>query len=143
MNKSKHFVSSLYQHPETDLHLEIVSNQTEMIDKWSSIFIQSDKIVGAQFYYTNPILYMLMKSADTQNSACLYDNIYLMNVDKTDVNSSNFLRVASAVNHNFLEKIGSYFDRFDQITANLIEMYHHEYGLYLVGIDVGDQDGTS
>lgn len=140
MNQEKNFISSLYQHSETDLHLEIVSENTEMIDKWSSVFIQSDKIVGAQFYYTNPILYMLLNETDAQSS-CLYDNIYLMNMENIDPNHPNFIQDASAVNHNFLEQIGSYYDKIDHLSANLLDLYYNEYGLYLVGIAVGNDDG--
>lgn len=130
MNQS---FSQIYVHKETQYPIEIFSMSMDIISQWTEEFIRADKIVGAQFYYSNPILYLIGQDIDPETCARLYDNLFLMNVDK--INPANFDPTITAVNSVFLEKIGSYAEHQRAVSSNFKD-YHNKYGLYLVGINI-------
>lgn len=130
----KRSYSQLYVHPETGYIVEMVAQNLGMLETWESTIIDADKIIGAQFYYTNPILYLLGAGMDPLASAPLYDNYYLMNISK--LQRDQFFPGIVAVNSVFLNQIGKYSEVSGELSQD-IESYHNQYGLYLVGIDVG------
>lgn len=125
--------SQMCVHEETGYAFEVVSIDAEMISKFTPIFQEADKVIGAQFYYTNPVLYMLIDDLDEDACACMYANYYLINTSGD--HSHEFVPGIAAVNYVFLERIGSYKENASKLGENF-EAFRRAHGLYLVGIDV-------
>lgn len=134
-DNTQNFFFQMHVHAETKYKLEIISNALEDMAYWAPTIIEADKIVGAQFYYSNPILYLIGEDIDVANAACLYRNIYLININEMD--TGQFYDSIAGINAVFLEKIGQYAEVASQISNNF-PSYHATYGLYLVGIDIGN-----
>lgn len=125
--------AQVHIHEETNYKLEIVSSTQDVLSQWASVFIQADKIIGAQFYYSNPILYLLCENPDPDVHARMYGNLYLIDLDKMD--DREFETSIAAVNSVFLTSIGSYSEAVPKVISNLKE-YFDKYGLYIIGIDI-------
>ena len=128
---SSFFTQTLLQE-ETGYSVEVVANSLEAMRKYTPIFTQADKIVGAQFYYSNPILYLVASTLDVANCACLYGDYYLVN--HTVEHEHDFIADVAAINEVFLKQIGSYREKHT-VVASDFDTLHDETGLYLVAID--------
>ena len=120
-------------HDETGYSLEIVSSSSELMSAFTPAFMETDKIVGAQFYYTNPIMYMLVEEFDKRFCARLFGDYYLMGTG--DGAKHKLFSGIAAVNSVFLERVGSYASHATELAENL-NSYQEKYGLHLVGIDI-------
>lgn len=131
------FISEMHVHSETGFRIEIFSYALDLLEIWADVFVEADKIVGAQFYYSNPFIYLLGKDFDPDTSGHLYGNLYLINVaNLNEINEAQFDNRITAANSVFLDKIGKYADVASDVSNNFVK-YHEEYGLYLIGIDTG------
>lgn len=111
------------------------------------IFMTANMIVDAQFYYTNPLMYVFVDNI-LPDFAKLYENYYLIPprlYDAIDIDYSYF-----AVNQRFIETISSLLlisgkeqlkkalqapeDQPTSILDSLFNLYQ-EAGLYLIGIE--------
>lgn len=118
-------------HPTTEQHLEICAESIGLINQWTQVFLDADAIAGAQFYYTNPLMFIPI-AGETERHAPLYGNhLYLLNVE--DWGSVTPTHPVFATNQNFIEQIGPITDFSDHNPDKLLE-YHLEHGLYLIGI---------
>ena len=135
----KSFMVQTVEHEETNYSLDIVARSLEDITLYTPLLTQADKVVGAQFYYTNPLVYMLVKKLDEAACARLYGDYYLVNTQLE--HDHDFISNVAAVNSVFLEKIGSYRDVCDELFDNF-EDFYNKYGLYLIGIDISDSDSV-
>lgn len=121
----------------TAQHLEIFAESIDLINQWTHVFLEADAIAGAQFYYTNPLLFLLI-AGETKRHAPLYGNhLYLLNVEDWGLVTPT--HPVFATNQNFIEQIGSITDFYEHNPDKLFED-HIEHGLYLIGIhENGDQ----
>lgn len=111
------------------------------------IFREANMIVDAQFYYTNPLMYVFVDNV-LPDFAQLYENYYLIPprlYDTIDIDHSYF-----AVNERFIEKISSLLlisgkeqlkkelqapeDQPTSILDSVFNLYQAS-GLYLIGIE--------
>ncbi|MDE0087487.1 MAG: hypothetical protein OXU23_17325 [Candidatus Poribacteria bacterium] len=119
----------IIEQPSTRHKLKIISESIEDAIDFTETFVAADNVVGAQFYYTNPILY-LITVGDIRQHACLYGNLYLLSIEEWEYLE---YKPIFAVNQAFIDRIGSIADSYTFNPQTLIEQ-HLEHGLYLVGI---------
>lgn len=121
------------------------------IEKVKAMFSRANMIVDAQFYYTNPLLYIFLDDGIEKDFAQLYENYYLIPprfYDSIEINDDYF-----AVNQTFISKIGSLTqfseesatvkpprkelqaleDQGDSIHDSYFDLYQ-SHGLYMIGI---------
>ena len=134
------FFHQMVEHPLTQRKLDVVSESYELLCQYKDQLLRADDIVSAQFYYSNPLLYLLL-DGETQRHACLYDNLYLLNTSMWDEIEIEHLILA--VNDLFVQHIG--FENTEKLSqlvnANTLKKFHENYGLYLIGISVGESSG--
>ncbi len=122
----------IVMHPTTEHRLEIFAESIDLINEWTDSFLDADAIVGAQFYYSNPLLFMpIAGDMDMKRHARLYGNLYLLNIE--DWGSVPLAHPVFATNHNFIEQIGPITDFYEHDPDTLLED-HLQHGLYLIGI---------
>ena len=126
--------------------LEIYSMAGAIGRELAITFREVDKIIGAQFYYSNPLLYFLIDEVH-EEYAELYEDYYLIPPQLYDV--ADFNLGIFAVNQEFLKQFGS-FNQLEaagtkeankvfveggagNILSNLFGL-HHEHGLYMIGV---------
>ena len=118
-------------HAATEHRLEIFAESIDLINRWTDPFLEADAIVGAQFYYSNPLLFMPI-TGDMKRHASLYGNhLYLLNIEDWGLVAPT--HPVFATNQNFIEHIGPITDFYEHDPDKLFE-YHVEHGLYLIGI---------
>ena len=118
-------------HPTTEHRLEIFAESIDLINRWTDPFLDADAIVGAQFYYSNPLLFMPI-TGDMKRHASLYGNdLHLLNIEDWGLVAPTY--PVFATNQNFIEHIGPITDFYEHDPNKLFE-YHIEHGLYLIGI---------
>lgn len=117
------------------------------IESIKEIFMRANMIVDAQFYYTNPLMYVFVDTI-LPEFAKLYEGYYLIPprlYDSIDIDYSYF-----AVNERFIETISSLLlisegeqvkkelqapeDQPTSILDSLFNLYQ-EAGLYLIGVE--------
>lgn len=126
--------NQLYIQPATQYRLKVTAESLDLLSQFTEIFAHADDVVGAQFYYTNPILYvLLLPDEDMEHHACLYGNYYLLHIRSWE--TLEMAHDVIAVNQNFLDDIGSAEDTL-MFNITELEKYHNEHGLYLVGIKI-------
>ena len=142
------------EQPHTLHLLELyVTSATVSVENYLSIFSKADEIVGAQFYYTNPLLYTLVDGQDCADYAQLYGDYFLIPPRFYDAIEMDF--EVFAVNDEFIKQFGS-FAQHNQERASLKELNdeftdkapdqgnhdildnlffrYQEKGLYVIGI---------
>ena len=107
-----------------------------MIDTFLEMFLQADKIIDAQFYYTNPLLYVIIDKIDgdaTVKHGSLYDNYYLLNTESWHDIDAKY--PVFAVNETFREQVAWTSEKTPNFfqAENLLQL-HHACGLYVIGI---------
>ena len=124
-------------HSETQHPFWILSENYDLIHAHEKALLEADKIVGAQFYYTNPLVYVFLSpeklQADTEKHAALWGSYHLLNIKSYDklVPLDNVM----GINHVFIEQIGSaLLSTKTDIDLSDFSAYHNKYGLYMVGI---------
>lgn len=149
MKEKQMFIYKLSQ-PHTQHVMEICSTVgAAELSQVKEIFSRANMIVDAQFYYTNPLMYVLIDSVSS-DLARLYENYYLIPprfYDAIQLNEDFF-----AVNEMFVKTIGSLSQLSEEsgglkaprqelknpknepsIEDSLFELYQQK-GLYLIGI---------
>ena len=122
-------IKQTIEHPATQHRLEIITESIDNVIDFTEIFVAADTVVGAQFYYTNPLMYVIV-SSDMERHPQLYGNIHLLRVEDWEFIAHEPI---FAVNQNFIEAIGGITDHYVLDPQTLTEQ-HEEYGLYLIGI---------
>ena len=118
---------------KTHDQLEIIAETSEAIDKLTDQLILSDEIVGAQFYYSNPFLYLFLNpKEDLMPHGKLYHNIYLLSPQHW--NHLDMQNGIIAVNQAFLDAIGGSKEFLNDFNIDTLTQHHNEIGLYLIGI---------
>ena len=149
--KEQHMIICKIEQPYTYNVMEICSTvKNADIEKIKQVFSRANMIVDAQFYYTNPLMYVFVDEI-SPHYAQLYENFYLLPprfYDNMEINDS-----CLAVNSKFIEKISSlsqlsensidmkpnkepFMDAQDQPDSPIESLFnlHQEYGLYIIGI---------
>lgn len=139
------------EQPYTFHLMEIWAAKDVLTDDFVAKFSRANTIVDAQFYYTNPLLYILCDEVPPQY-AQLYEGLYLIPpkvYDTMELGHGPF-----AVNEKFIEEIGSLPEMSDNIASpkplrqelmgpeaqvksdieSLFDLYQ-EHGLYIIGIE--------
>lgn len=116
------------EQPATRHRLEIISESIQLIEQYTETFLSTDDIVDAQFYYSNPLLYLIIN--DVKDQRCLYGNLYLLNVEDWEFLTHEPI---FAINQVFAEKIDTIKYSFVLDPQHMIEL-HQTHGLYLIGI---------
>ena len=152
--KQNQLIIHKIEQPHTLHLLELyVTNTVANVEKHLSTFSKADEIVGAQFYYTNPLLYVLVDDEACEDYAELFADYFLIPPRFYDAIEMDF--EVFAVNDEFIKQFGSlsqhsqervslrelndeYIDKApDQgnhdILDNLFFRYQ-EKGLYVIGI---------
>lgn len=118
-------------HPTTEHHLEIFAESIDLINQWTHVFLNADAIAGAQFYYTNPLLFMPIAGATERHAPLYGDHLYLLNIE--DWGSVTPTHPVFATNQNFIEQIGP-ITNFSKHNPDKLLEHHLNHGLYLIGI---------
>ena len=149
--KEQHTIICKIEQPYTHNMMEIYSTiKNADIEKIKGVFSRANTIVDAQFYYTNPLMYVFVDEI-SPHYAKLYENYYLIPpklYDSMEINDSYV-----AVNSKFIEKISSlsqlsennidmkpnkepFMDAQDQLDSPTESLFnlHQAYGLYIIGI---------
>ena len=129
------FFHQIVEHPLTQRKVDIIAESHALLCKFREQLLHVDDIVSAQFYYTNPLLYMFL-NGNIEHHACLYDNVYLLNTSLWDEIEVEYPILA--VNDLFVKQIGfDTTDKFSQLTnVDTLQIFREQSGLYLIGIDV-------
>ena len=140
------------EQPHTYHLMEIwATEEVSTVDDIVKKFSRANTIVDAQFYYTNPLLYISCDEVSTEY-AQLYEGLYLIPPKLYD--TIEFGNGPLAVNSKFIEEIGSLSEMSDNIASpkplrqelmgpedqepsvldSLFSLYQ-EQGLYIIGIE--------
>lgn len=127
-------------------HLMEICSTGEVAERaqMQSIFSKANMIVDAQFYYSNPLIYILLSGEVSTHYANLYANYYLLPPKIYD--SLTFDTNHIAVNAKFLDDIGSIADLLSghnnrkelelnegKADNSLFGLYQ-SFGLYIIGV---------
>ena len=132
------------QQPHTKHVLEVCTTQSAFDEELVSLFSKACEIVDAQFYYTNPLLFVFVDAEDCEEYAQLYDDYFL--IPPKLYNTLDLDVEFVAANIRFLENICS-LSQIGKTTTraleaetpvpnpfeNLFKLYQDK-GLYLIGI---------
>ena len=146
------------QQPHTKYIMEVgIVGDAVSLDAIKATFLKACMIVDAQFYYSNPLLFVFIEDVPA-DAAKLYDSYYLLPpkfYDTIDVDTSHI-----AVNAVFLKHICSLTQLTEDASLkgerkelqapedsdagmlNSLFMLYQEYGLYIIGIQ-GETDDIS
>ena len=119
-----------YIHKKTGYAMEMISDDFNLIARFTGLFAKADDIVGAQFYYTNPLIYMIVEGEI--EGACLYGDYYLLDIESWG--EIVLQHPVLAVNQVFLERIGDPKGLFQEFEMSTFKKYHNIHGMYIVGI---------
>ena len=133
--KSMHIQNFI--HPQTHHEMDIIAEDLALISSFGDRFIQADAVVGAQFYYTNPLLFLLVSDEDVSRHAPLYGDFYLLRVE--DWLNIELKYPIIAINDLFSERIGNTKEIFSNFNMEKFIAHHDSDGLYIVGIKVAEQ----
>ena len=142
------------EQPHTLHLLELyVANAYANVETYLSTFSKADEIIGAQFYYTNPLMYILIDAEDCADYAQLYADYFLIPPRFYDAIGMDF--EVFAVNDEFIKQFGSFSQHTqervplkelnDEFTDKAADQGNHdildnlffryqEKGLYVIGI---------
>lgn len=160
MNSNQLLIYKVEQ-PKTLNIIEIclLSPQTQQMEHIQSVFSQAVEIVDAQFYYTNPLLFVFVNEAECKDFAELYDGYFFIPprlYDAIDIAAESI-----AVNAEFIKQIGSLAtisenearlnpaqDEYNydpshesaSVFNNIFQLYQ-EKGLYMIGIRKEQEQG--
>ena len=146
------------QQPHTKDIIEVgIVGDAVSLDAISETFLKACMIVDAQFYYSNPLLFVFIEDVPSY-AAKLYDNYYLLPpkfYDTIDIDTSHI-----AVNAEFIKHICSLTQLTEDASLkgerkelqapedsdpgplNSLFTLYQEYGLYIIGIQ-GETDDIS
>lgn len=133
------------QLPHIEHVMEVCTTLGTFDENLLSVFSKACEIVDAQFYYTNPLMFIFVDSEDCETYAQLYDNYFL--IPPKLYNSLDLDVECVAVNTVFLEHICSLSQIGKATTRSLeketekdinsfenIPKLYQDKGLYLIGI---------
>ena len=141
--------------PRTERLLEVsTESDYEDVEEWIPLFSKACEVVDAQFYYTNPLMFVPVDEDEVDLMVELYQNYYLIPpkfYDRMDLDLG-----VVAVNQIFLEIIGSLAtisqgaglvskhveytdDVFNEQLSSLFALYEQK-GLYIIGVLHGSSE---
>lgn len=119
---------------ETHHTYQIYASEIAEINKHKTEFQNAIRVVDAQFYYTNPLLFFCVRdisNVDLSDWGQLWGAYYLVNI--TDIEEVLFKEEIFAVNERFLEQIGNLDTVMEDENFSFLAL-HEKHGLYVVAI---------
>jgi hypothetical protein len=117
---------------KTEYPFQIFSDNMALVDEHKARLKTALNIVDAQFYYTNPLLFVILKDAsalETSKWSPLWKNYYLT---KMDIGMYlDRMHPVMLANQTFIEQVGSIQNIIDNLDTVRLQ---HEKGLFVVAI---------
>ena len=129
--KSMHIQNFI--HPQTYHELDIIAEDPGLIHQFADTLVDADAVIGAQFYYTNPLLFLIVEG-EMNRHAPLYGDYYLLRIE--DWLHLELKYPIIAINNLFSEKIGNPKEIFNTFNMETFREHREADGLYIIGINV-------